>query len=221
MRSRIFSQKAFVSIDRDTLALLSSQSDFLTPNTLSSTRAAGDAIQDILARNFDSILGNLVSEYSTDFARRAMADLAFRDVDDNYYLVDVKSHRTSTSFNMPNLTSVERLARLYEDDQNYFVLLIVQSDLRGSHAVFSRVHFVPIEFLSWDCLTVGALGWGQIQIANSKNIVVDALSSRRQWMLQLCEIMLEFYPKEIAKIYDRIQRFEEIKAYWMGKTEVS
>ncbi len=75
MKSPIFSQKAYVSMERDTLALLSSQSDFLTPNTLSSTRAAGDAIQDILARNFDSILGNLVSEYSTDFARRAMADL--------------------------------------------------------------------------------------------------------------------------------------------------
>ena len=75
MKSRIFSQNAYVSIEGDTLALLSSQSNFLTPNTLSSTRAAGDAIQDILARNFDSILGNLVAEYSTDFARRAVVEL--------------------------------------------------------------------------------------------------------------------------------------------------
>ncbi len=191
MKSRIFSQNAYVSIERDTLALLSSQSDFLSQSTLSSTRAAGDAIQDILARSFDGILGDLVAEYSTDFARRAMADLAFRDVDDNYYVVDVKSHRTSTRFNMPNLTSVERLTRFYEDDQNYFVLLMVQYDLLGPSAVFSRVHFAPIEFLSWDCLTVGALGWGQIQIANSNQIVVDAQSTRRRWMLQLCEIMLE------------------------------
>ena len=94
---------------------------------------------------------------------------------------------------------------------------MVKYEMRGPRAIFSRVHFVPIEFLSWDCLTVGALGWGQIQIANSNNIVVDAQSSRRQWMLRLCEKMSEFYPKEIAKIGDRIRRFEAIKAYWTGR----
>ncbi len=219
MKSRIFSGQAFVAIERETLDLLNAQSDFLTPSTLESTRAAGDAIQDILARNFDGVLGDWVSEYSTDFARRAMADLAFRDVDGNYYVIDVKTHRRSTKFNMPNLTSVERLTRFYEDDKNYFGVLMVQYDLQGTHAVFSRIHFVPIEFLSWDCLTIGALGWGQIQIANSNNIVVNHQFSRKQWMLQLCDVMLEFYPKEIAKIGDRLRRFEEIKAYWLGISE--
>ena len=148
-----------------------------------------------------------------------MADLAFKDIDGNYYIIDVKSHRVSTKFNMPNLTSVERLARFYEDNMNYFVLLIVQYDLQGPSADFSRVHFVPIEFLSWECLTIGALGWGQIQIANSNNIVVNHQFSRKQWMLQLCDAMLEFYPKEIAKIGDRLRRFEEIKAFWLGISE--
>jgi len=221
MKSRIFSQKAYVSIEQDTLALLNSEPDLLSPNTFSSTRAAGDAIQEVLSRKFEGILGSLASDYKTDFARRAMEDLAFRDMHDNYYAVDVKSHRTSTSFNMPNLTSVERLASFYEREENYFILLMVKYEMQGSRAVFSRVHFVPIEFLSWDCLTVGALGWGQIQIANSNNIVVDAQSSRRQWMLKLCEKMFEFYPKEIAKVGDRIRRFEEIKAYWTGKPDDS
>ncbi len=53
-----------------------------------------------------------------------MADLAFEDLDGYYYVVDVKTHRLSTKFNMPNLTSVERLARFYEDDKNYFVVLM-------------------------------------------------------------------------------------------------
>lgn len=38
-----------------------------------------------------------------------MADLAFKDPDGFYYIVDVKTHRLGTAFNMPNLTSVERL----------------------------------------------------------------------------------------------------------------
>ena len=221
MKSRIFSGQAFVAIERETLDLLNAQSDFLTPNTLESTRAAGDAIQDILARNFDGVLGDWASEYWTDFPRRAMEDLAFKDMDGNYYAIDVKTHRTSTRFNMPNLTSVERLTRFYKDDKNCFVLLMVQYDLQGTRAHFSGIHFVPIEFLSWDCLTIGALGWGQIQIANSNNIVMNTQSSRKQWMLQLCDTMFEFYPKEIAKIGDRLRRFEEIKAYWTGKLEDS
>ncbi len=40
------------------------------------------------------------------FARRAMADLAFNDIDGNYYVIDVKTHPTRTKFNNPNLTSV-------------------------------------------------------------------------------------------------------------------
>lgn len=219
MTSRIFSTQASSTIERETLAFLNTETDFLSPSTLESTRAAGDGIQEILAAKFDSILGNWVSDYSTDFARRAMADLAFTDINGYCYIIDVKTHRVSTRFNMPNLTSVERLARLYEDDMNYFVLLFVQYDLQGTHAVFSRVHFVPIEFLSWDCLTVGALGWGQIQIANANNIIVNHQFSRKEWMLQLCEFMLEFYPKEIEKIEGRVRRFEEIKAYWSDKKE--
>ena len=46
-----------------------------------------------------------------------MADLAFTDKDDCYYIVEVKTHRLDTTFNMPNLTSVERMSRFYEDDK--------------------------------------------------------------------------------------------------------
>ncbi len=76
------------------------------------------------------------------------------------------------------------------------------------------------EFLDWSCLTVGALGWGQIQIANSNNIRVIEQYSRKQWMLQLCDAMLEFYPKEIGKIEDRIERFNGVRKYWEAKEDL-
>jgi hypothetical protein len=68
---------------------------------------------------------------------------------------------------MPNLTSVERLARFYGDNKNYFVLLLVSYKTEGEQLVFGNCIFSPIEYLDWSCLTLGALGWGQIQIANS------------------------------------------------------
>ena len=114
----------------------------------------------------------------------------------------------------------DRLARYYEDDSNYFTLLMVSYAVESVRAAVSDVKFVPIEYLDWSCLTIGALGWGQIQIANSNNIVVNSETSRKQWMLDLCDALLEFYPKEIAKITDRIDRFERVRIFWRQKPDV-
>lgn len=148
-----------------------------------------------------------------------MADLAFTDRDGFYYIVDVKTHRLETRFNMPNLTSVERLTRFYEDDANYFVVLIVKYSVKGARVRVQKAHFVPIEFLSWRCLTIGALGWGQIQVANANIINIDESCSRKKWMIELCDVMLDFYPKEIVKINDRIDYFHRIKRQWQSKND--
>lgn len=147
IKSRIFYTDAFIQIQELTRALLNTQQDFLSAHTINSPRATGDAVQDILTNSFSSILGEWAVEYSSTFARRAMADLAFRDIGDNFYIVDVKTHRSDTKFNMPNLTSVERLTRLYEDDRNYFVMLMARYHIEQNRALFTDVHFVPIEFL--------------------------------------------------------------------------
>jgi len=126
MKSRLFYSDQYTTLQDRIKEFLNGQNQFLSGSTAESTRAVGDAIQDILSNHFQSILGSdLCAKYSSQFARRAMADLAFEDTDGFYYIVDVKTHRLSTKFNMPNLTSVERLSRFYEDDQNYFVVLMV------------------------------------------------------------------------------------------------
>jgi hypothetical protein len=219
VKSRVFYTDTYKTIEARVQKLLNSHEEFLSPSTARSTRAVGDAIESILGDSFDTILGDLCKEYSATFARRAMADLAFTDVDDFYYIVDVKTHRTDTKFNMPNLTSVERLARFYQDDANYFVLLIVSYHLEATQAIVTNVRFVPIEFLGWDCLTIGALGWGQIQIANSKYITVNPQYSRKRWMLELCDVLFEFYPKEVVKINDRIEHFRQVQEFWLSKPD--
>ncbi len=215
MKSQLFYTDQYLAVQNQIKHFLNGQDQFLSGSTVKSTRAVGDAIQDILSENFQRILGaELCAKYSSQFARRAMADLAFEDADGFYCVVDVKTHRLSTKFNMPNLTSVERLSRFYEDDKNYFVVLMVAYDIEDLHAVTEHVTFVPIEFLNWDCLTIGALGWGQVQIANSNRITINPQYSRKSWMIEFCDTMLEFYPKEIAKIDSRIERFKKIRGEW-------
>lgn len=218
--SDLFYSDKFFRIQAEIKEFLNAREDYLSEATVSSTRAVGDAIQDILGAQFQEILGvELCANYSANFARRAMADLAFEDMDGFYYIVDVKTHRLSAKFNMPNLTSVERLTRFYEDDTNVFVILMIAYDVEGTHVEVETVNFVPIEFLGWDCLTIGALGWGQIQIANSNKITINPRYSRKRWIIELCDTLLEFYPREIGKIENRLEHFRELRERWEIRPE--
>jgi hypothetical protein len=219
-KSQIFYTDKYKEVEQAIVKPINSQPDLISMRTATSTRAVSDAIQTILSEQFQPLLGDLFNDYSAAFARRAMADLAFTDKDGFYYVVDVKTHRLDTNFNMPNLTSVERLARFYEDDSNYFAILIVKYKIEGTRVIAKQVHFIPIEFLGWNCLTIGALRWGQIQIANANVISIDEGYSRKTWMLELCNAMIRFYPKEIGKIQERLDYLKRVKDYWENKAEV-
>ena len=80
---------------------------------------------------------------------------------------------------MPNLISVRRLARFYENDTNTYLLLIVEYELTPAGLHYTGCHFYPIEHIRWECLTLGALGWGQIQIANANHILFDTTQTRQ------------------------------------------
>ncbi len=211
----LFSDSTYEHIEAQIKSFLNEQDSFLSRSTAPSTRAAGDAIQDVLSKQFADLVGKEhCAEYRASFARRSMADFAFSGHDGCHYVVDVKTHRLDTKFSMPNLTSVRRLSKLYDDDAEYFVVLMIAYELSGLQIVVRTVHFVPIEFLAWHCLTIGALGWGQIQIANSNNITINPGYPRRQWMLELCDRLLQFYPKEQDKIEERIRYFEGLRGKW-------
>lgn len=199
---------------------INSLQDFLSPNTIQSPRAVGDAIEKLIAHKFDDFLGNWCSEYSSEFGRRAMADMAFTDTEGIYSMVDVKTHRESTNFSMPNLTSVKRITDFYEIDTNVFSIIMVRYSVEKMKVTVSDVLFAPIEFFDWKCLSIGALGWGQIQIANASNIILNERYSRKKWMLQLCQAMLEFYPKEMEKIKDRTIKFNTAQKYWDEKEDI-
>jgi len=91
-KSQIFYSDRYKTIESDLINLINSQPDFLSARTTSSPRATGDAIQEIISDNFQSLINDLCTEHSDKFARRAMADLAFVDKDDFHYTIDVKTH---------------------------------------------------------------------------------------------------------------------------------
>lgn len=218
--NKVLNSKTLHYLESRLLEELSQVSDFQIKRIYNSPRAVGDAVQDVVGEILPRCFPyGVLNEFSAAFARRAMADVAFTDVDENYYLIDIKTHNISTEFNMPNLTSVKRLAHFYEDDKNFFVVLLVEYEVDGDGLHFINVQFIPIEHLSWSCLTIGALGWGQIQIANANIIDVNRKSNRVDWMLSLCDALDIFYPREIAKIAERVNHFQEVRSFWEKKKD--
>ncbi len=213
--NKLFQDKKRQEIEQKIKNFLNSQKKFLTKKNIENEWN----VLDLFEKNFEKFFEPGDIKYSSTFARRAMADLAFTDKDGFYYIVDVKTHRLDTKFNMPNLTSVERLSRFYEEDVNYFSILKIDYQIKGAKIIIKHVIFVPIEFFNWDCLIIGALGWGQIQIANANIVNLAPKNSRKKWMLDLCDTLLEFYPKEIGKIGERIDHFKKIRKFWEKKRE--
>ena len=202
------------AVAQEVLECINSSPDILSEHTKPSTRAAGDAIEHLIAEQFGQLLGDRGSDFSVATTRKSMEDFSFTDQEGFYSAVDVKTHREGADFSMPNLVSVKKLARFYENDMNIFSLMLVRYAVKGIDVQAKSVVFCPIEFLDWECLTIGALGEGQVQIANSANIVVNEGFSRREWMLRLCDTLLKFYPGEIEKTKRRIKEFQDIKDKW-------
>lgn len=193
--------------------------NLLNRNTVNSTRAVGDAVQTFLSRDRGlrtCFPAGFIDKFESEFERRSMEDMAFSS-GNHYFAVDCKTHNRNTVFNMPNLISVRRLANFYMNDTNVFCLLIVEYTVDGTKIEYNNCYFKPIESFSWDCLTLGALGWGQIQIANSNKLYFNDDVDRKSWMLELCNRIDEFYVEEIGKIGERREWFDNIRQYWSNK----
>ena len=202
------------------LDVLQSQGkNILSRHTVNSPRAVGDAVQGFLGGKEGlrtCFPEGFVDKFESEFERRSMEDMAFYS-GNNYFAVDCKTHNLDTSFNMPNLISVQRLANFYRNDANTFCILIVEYQTENTEIRYNNCYFKPIEAFSWDCLTLGALGWGQIQIANANRLSFTQNVSRKDWMIQLCDRIDAFYCEEIEKIGERRQWFEDVKTYWNNK----
>lgn len=188
--------------------------------SMHSPRAVGDAVQDFLSQHLESLFPDgIIKGFEDGFERRSMEDMAFYDTANCYHAVDVKTQNVDTAFSMPNLISVKRLAKFYQNDTNFFDLLVVKYKQVGEELRYTACHLLPIEHLKWECLTIGALGWGQIQIANANNITADRTQTRKQWMLKLCGNLESFYEEEIGKIRERESWFSDIREYWEARQE--
>lgn len=180
--------------------------------SITSTRSVGDTIQNYLG---DKCFPELLKKYSVTDVVNHTGGKDFPDITFTHggieYVIDVKTQRENTKFNMPNITSLERIKKFYTNKKRVFLVLIVRYSVKNDMVEYKECFIQPIENISWKSLIISGLGNGQIQIKNANDIEFNK-TSRKNWMNNLYNEQYKFYNKQINKWQGKINAMlNEIK----------
>jgi hypothetical protein len=161
-------------------------------------RGIGDKIEDIVCEFITKLnTTEMVVESAT--SRRSMEDIQILN-SGCVYKFDTKSHNVDSDFSMPNLVSIDRLKRFYNNDRNFLCYIFVDYKVDLDVATIVNIDVRLIEELHWDILAIQNLGKGQLQIKNMNNELKFVDINRTIWMDKLKENAVIYYDNLINKI---------------------
>lgn len=123
--------------------------------------------------------------------------------------VNVKSNNVAKNNYSPNIISAKRLILWLADPTNemYFIFVDYKSTDKGIE-IIKDTGLVPIEHISWNCLSIEAQGWGVIQMP--KPLVIDKTQDRKGFLKGLRNAYEQYMAKEakkMAKLKEMIKDF--------------
>jgi len=161
-------------------------------------------IADIIEQDVSEIILNLKSRIIKESyeakSKRSIEDVGLITNDYDDVKIDIKTHDIESELSMPNLISIARLKKFYENDRNLLVYVFVKYINHGNNVQVTQVRVKPIEQINWECLTIGNLGKGQLQITDMNKISFQNFMTRKDWMERLSYDAVIYYQKLIDKI---------------------
>ncbi len=140
-------------------------------------RGVGDIIEKKVA--------NIILENYTN-ARHPSGAKSIEDVEIQYedmlLKLDVKTHNMDAKFSRPNLISIKRLGDYYKDPNNSLAYIFVSYRLNNGNIKIYNINVVNVEHLKWNCLSIGNLGKGQLQVTNMHKLEFDYNQKREDWI---------------------------------------
>jgi len=130
--------------------------------------------------------------------KRSLEDVQIKN-NQELYKIDIKTHDLNSDFSMPNLISVDRLKKFYENNNNHLMYIIISYTTNNNITQIKNIEIRYIEELSWEILGIQNLGKGQLQIKNMNNELIFVEPNREEWINTLKQNMIKFYKKQIAK----------------------
>lgn len=166
-------------------------------------RTYGDLLQskavDIL---FDS-KNDLVTETKRAKSKRTMEDVTLISQKKLFY-IDIKTHNLDSEFSMPNLTSINRIRKVFNSDKKELVYALVSYVLENDMLIVKDVEVFFIWELDPTILTVGALGLGQLQIKDANKELIFTTIGKVNWYSEYVKLVQVYLQKQKIKIEQQI-----------------
>src|ERR1700757_2817835 len=102
--------------------------------------------------------------------RKAIGDFMLSE----NHAVNVKSNNVDKENYSPNMISIKKMHEwVFEKRKELSFLFVDYSGKGGKLTISEETKPIPIEHISWDCLTIEAQGYGVIQMSSTRKIVAN------------------------------------------------
>ena len=134
--------------------------------------------------------------------RKAIGDFMLAD----NHAVNVKSNNIDKENYSPNMISIKKMHEwVFEERKQLSFLFVDYREPGGELRILKETAPIPIEHISWDCLTIEAQGYGVIQMSSSLKIVGN--QTKRDFYRGFLAAYDKYRQKELKKHEKFSKRF--------------
>src|SRR5580692_6067607 len=106
--------------------------------------------------------------------RKAIGDFMLTES----HAVNVKSNNVAKQNYSPNMISISKMHKwVFEQRHDLSFVFVDYKEEDGQLEILKQTEPIPIEQISWDCLSIEAQGYGVIQMCRALKIVPDRTKS--------------------------------------------
>jgi hypothetical protein len=170
-------------------------------------RTIGDLIENEVANLMLNINDELISKTIESSGKKSIEDVTIFSKNVKYYL-DTKTRNIDAKFSMPNLTAIEKIKDLIENENEELIYIIVSYDIESN---IVKIKDVKVSFV-WEfdvkMLRIGNLGRGQLQIKNAKESLIFTDKGKKEWFSDVKILAQDFFKKQIIKLNKQIIKWQ-------------
>ena len=170
-------------------------------------RTVGDLIESKVSEILKNTSSDLITEIRAPRSKKSIEDVTLVSSGVTYY-IDPKTHDVNSDFSMPNLTSIEKIKKLFLKSTEELVYVFVSYRIQEGVINIVDVKVFFIWELDISILGIGALGKGQLQIKNANESLVFTSKGKENWYDDFKKVVQVYLKKQITKIKKQIIDWE-------------
>ena len=166
-------------------------------------RTIGDLIESKISKLLMEFNSELITEKKTARSKKSIEDITLLINGISFY-VDPKTHNLNSDFSMPNLTSVEKVKKLFFNNSEELVYIFVSYCIQESYVIIENIQVFCIWELDVSILGIGALGKGQLQIKDANKEIIFTNKTKEEWFSDFRSLVQNYLEKQKNKINKQI-----------------